>query len=164
MYYFAYGSNMNQRDLDTYCKRKSQPSINLKEKRPQSSILMNYMLVFDYNSATRGGGVADLRPSVGQCVEGILFDIDESDLIIFDKKEGYHGIANSKNTYNRIKVSVTLNNGAKIPDVITYMVSESKRQDPTPPTKEYLRVIIEGAMEFGLSTEWIQKLRSIATK
>lgn len=55
--------------------------------------------------------------------------------------------------------------GKEVKNVITYWVPKEKTtQDFIKPSKEYLNIIIKGAERYGLSKEWIDKLKQIPTK
>ncbi len=70
--YFAYGSNLNQEDLNKWCRQRNRPLIDLKSKSPRTCILRDYRLDFNYYSPSRGGGAANIEPSLGEHVEGVL--------------------------------------------------------------------------------------------
>lgn len=153
--YFAYGSNMNQKDLDAYCIKNSRPLINLEQKSPKPCLLKDYRLDFNYYSKRRKGGVANIEPASGECVEGVLFEINETDKKTLDQKEG------APLVYHKIPVTVMLGDGTKIENAITYIILEKLKTKFTAPTKEYKQIIIKGAKAFGLSKRWIMKLREI---
>ena len=64
---FAYGSNLNLRDLELWCQRLGRPPA-LMVKPGVPAYLPDHEVVFDYLSSSRKGGVLDLRPSVGKIV------------------------------------------------------------------------------------------------
>ena len=89
-FYFAYGSNLNLKDLREYEKRKGingeksfVDSINISNG---VFFLPDYQLQFPIYSNGRKGGVLDVTQKVGHAVAGKLFEIDNWDLL--DKKEG----------------------------------------------------------------------------
>jgi len=156
--YFAYGSNMNQKDLDDHCRREGRPLIDLKSKSPKVCFLRDFKLDFNYYSHSREGGAANIEPARGEHVEGVLFDINDVDKKTIDGKEG------APRYYHEILVSVISKNGTKIENVTTYTVCENKKGEFTPPTRKYKQIIIDGARTFGLSEEWIKKLEKIPSK
>ena len=156
--YFAYGSNMNQEDLDDYCRRNGKPFIHLASKSPKLCVLRDFKLDFNYYSHSREGGAANIEPARGEHVEGVLFDISDVDKETIDDKEG------APNYYREILVSVVLRDGTRIENVTAYTVCEDKKRGFTPPTRKYRQIIIDGARAFGLSEEWIKKLEKIPTK
>jgi len=156
--YFAYGSNMNQKDLDDHCRKKGKPFIHLASKSPKVYVLRSFKLDFNYYSYSREGGAANIEPARGEHVEGVLFDINDVDKRTIDDKEG------APNNYREILVSVILRDGTKIENVTAYTVCENKKREFTPPTRKYRQIIIDGARDFGLSEEWIKKLEKIPSK
>lgn len=156
--YFAYSSNMNQQDLDNYCRKKGRPLINLDSRSPNVCVLGDFRLDFNYYSPSRGGGTANIEPAPREHVEGVLFDIDNVDKKTIDAKEG------APWNYRRIFVSVISRDGTKKENVITYTVCEDRKTEFTPPTREYKQIVINGARAFGLSEEWIEKLEKIPSR
>lgn len=158
-YHFAYGSNMNSKDLAEHCKKKNRV-ITL--KNPKRAVLQHYKLTFNGFSTTRHGAVADIIPSKGDDVWGVLFETDEDSLKNLDLKEG------KGSKYERVFVNVIVFEGEGIEnqklknEVITYVSSRKEAYDL--PHRDYLKVIIEGAKEHGLPTEYIEKLKEIKTK
>ena len=104
-FYFAYGSNLNLKDLREFEKRNG---INAKKSFVDSInisdgifFLPDYQLQFTVYSEGREGGVLDVTPNVGHVVAGKLFQVDDWNLL--DMKEG------SPNFYKRISITVILN-------------------------------------------------------
>lgn len=151
--YFAYGSNMNQVDLDKWCEEKGYPKIRFQSW--QRAVLDGYKLDFTHYSGRRKGGTADVT-CPGEFVEGVLFEASEEVMRLLDEKEGKEaGVS------KRISVKVKLEDG-KETKAITYQVC-----NPEPfqaPHRDYLRVIIDGARVYGLSEGWIHKLEQIPTR
>ncbi|XES77273.1 MAG: gamma-glutamylcyclotransferase family protein [Candidatus Bathyarchaeia archaeon] len=154
--YFAYGSNLNQEDLDKWCKKRNRPLIDLKLKSPRPCVLRDYTLDFNYYSRSRGGGAANIEPSQGEYVEGVLFEMTKADMQTIDIKEG------APNSYRKIPVSVILKDNEKVDGVATYTVCDKCKTHFTAPTDEYLKIMLDGARAFGLSSAWIAKVNSIA--
>lgn len=142
MKYFAYGSNLNQKDLVKWCKKNKQPEPKLSD--PRTFCLEGYKIEFTRYSEGRKGGVADIIKSDGEFCWGIIFDVVQEDLNIIDLKEGV-----SQGAYRQI----TLPKG-----MITYEVV--KKQDFVQPHNDYIDLIIEGAKNYSLPQSWIDKLES----
>jgi cation transport regulator ChaC len=154
--YFAYGSNLNQSDIDRHCREKSRNLINLASMQPKPCIVYDYELVFNYYSTGRKGGAANITEVKGKHVEGVLFTLNDYDMDTIAKKEG------APTCYRKQDVDVTLRDGTVIKDVTTFVVCENKKKSYfTPPTAEYMRILIAGAQAFGLTTAWINFLQSI---
>jgi hypothetical protein len=96
--YFAYGSNLNQQDFDDWCSRRgfSKGLLRFHSK----ANLPDFDLAFSYRSATRNGGVLDIKPRTGQLVPGVLFEIDDEGWDALDAKEG------APSVYKRFTVQV----------------------------------------------------------
>jgi len=152
--YFAYGSNLNQEDLDAWCKLKNCSRIDLETKKPIRAILNGYELAFDYCSSSRNCGVADVKVAPGKHVEGVLFEMTKGDMDSIKRKEGV-----AAHVYRPENITVRLPDGQE-KDVKTYVVNV-KEERCIPPSKRYLEIIISGAKNFGLSPEWIQTLNEI---
>lgn len=153
--YFAYGSNMNDADLNNWCAKKGKSRIDLSHW--QRCLLENHRLDFThYSGKNRKGGVADVLYSLGDRVEGVLFDILEAELKIIAEKEGEH-----INIYKRMRVQVKLEDQSVI-EAITFQVRE-----PKPfirPHLDYMKIIINGAEKHQLSKQWIERLKQIPTR
>jgi cation transport regulator ChaC len=146
MKYFAYGSNMDS-------ARMSEREIIFSQR--VRAILRGYKLEFNK--------VADRNPREGYAnivqeeegpVEGVLYDILDSDLSNLDKYEGYpcH--------YDRIKVTVELDDSRKI-ESVTYIAQPDKIGDGLKPTKGYLSHLL--AAKDVLSDSYYRKLQSQET-
>lgn len=152
--YFAYGSNMNQADLDEWCEEKGYSKIKFQSW--QRAVLHGFKLDFTHCSSKRKGGTADVVPCFGEFVEGVLFSVSEEDMKLIDEKEG-----EKVGIYRRINIEVKLEDRKEI-EAITYQVCNPKPFQA--PHRCYLKVVIEGAKAYGLSAGWIYKLEQIPTR
>jgi cation transport regulator ChaC len=127
--YFAYGSCMSPKDF----ARTS------KGKMIGSATLFDYRLGFTRYSKNRQGGVADIVPSGGDYVEGILWEVPS--LKPIDKREGHPHI------YRRVRVKVFIPSLERFVYATTYEVLEKGILDPREyaPSKQYANLILEGA-------------------
>jgi cation transport regulator ChaC len=160
IYYFAYGSNMDEDDFDKWCENhgKEKRFKNIfKNIRPAK--IENYKLRFNYYSQNRCGGTANLMSETGTYVYGLLTEIDDKDLELISEKEG-------KKTYNKISVDVkTLKEGGKTSNVTTYKVFENKEEKrDCPPTDKYLCLIIRNAIKYKFPLDYIEYLNQFQTK
>ena len=140
--YFAFGSNMSAKRMHERLGWTPSPS---------GAILNNYEMVF--NKHSNDGGKANIMYSPGDLVEGILYSVNEEDLLILDK---YEGVAAKQ--YKRYEIEVRNNNKNSIPAVAYKALNTGK---VSAPTEEYLNYILEGR-EF-LSPEYYSKLASTKT-
>ena len=110
VWHFAYGSNMNRAQMLSRAG-------NILEEHNAS--LPNYEVRF--NKKVRGGTAgANIQPSQGKTVHGVLYKIEESAFRSLDRYEGV------PDHYRRIEVQVTPEGGQPVPAQI-YIASKSKR-------------------------------------
>jgi len=129
VYYFAYASNLNRRQMLERCP-DSKPKLMV--------TLPNYNLIFAGWSRTWRGGVATIRRFGGEKVLGGIYDISEQCLRQLDRYE---------EGYDRLKVTVFTEVNEPI-EAITYI--KSGQLEETQPSKEYLAVIQQGYRDWGL--------------
>ena len=137
--YFAYGSNMSavrmKQRLDWEAPR-------------QSASLENYQLVFNQAGFNDPHwSPANIMPSRGGLVEGIVYEVEEKDLQILDVHEKY---------YQRFEVDILVSNGTSV-KAITYLSQNAREEKP--PTREYLNFLLEGKEL--LSPEYFEGLNRI---
>ena len=123
MYYFAYGSNLNRKQMQERCP-DSKPMF--------SAVLPNYKLVFIGWSRQWRGGVATIKAVRGEKVRGAIYEVTEECLRRMDKYE---------TGYNRLKVTVFDEDGTPV-EAITYI--KSGQLEETQLSKEYAAIIRQG--------------------
>jgi hypothetical protein len=123
MYYFAYASNLNQKQMLERCPG-SKPEF--------AATLPNYKLVFVGWARQWRGGKASIRLFRGEKVRGAIYDVSEQCLRQLDKYEDF---------YDRLKVTVFNEDGEAI-QAITYI--KAGQSEETRPSPEYLSVIQQG--------------------
>ena len=130
MYYFAYASNLNRKQMLERCP----------ESKPEFiATLPNYKLVFAGWSRQWRGGVATIRPFKGEKVLGAIYEISDRDLRRLDSREGCPG------NYNRLNVIVFNENGDPV-EAVTYI--KARQSEETKPSAEYLSVIQQGCRDW----------------
>ena len=129
MYYFAYGSNLNKKQMLERCP-DSKPMF--------VATLRNYKLVFVGWSRKWRGGVASIKPFRGERVLGGVYEVSEGCLRRLDEYEA---------SYNRLKVMVFDEDGEPA-EAITYIKSEQSEE--TQPSTGYLSLIQQGYRDWGL--------------
>lgn len=143
MRYFAYGSNMDS-------ERMKKRGVNY--SRRECAFLKGHKLVFNklvsYNPQE---GYANIVPDENDMVEGVLYEISDSDLSKLDKYEGY------PNHYGRIRVTVQLDDDQEVEAVI-YIAQPDKVREGLKPSREYLKHLIIGG-EGILSESYRRKLK-----
>ncbi len=157
MWYFAYGSNLNQADLDRWCDKHPVPRLKLNQKTWQRATLRDFAIVFDCYSTSRGCEAANVRPLAANNVRGVAFKVSQEELEIIAQKE------NTPRTYVQDDVEVTLEDESKVP-AKTFICRPGTERQGGRPSPEYLGLIIEGAIEYGLDQEWINKLKQLPTQ
>jgi len=130
MYYFAYGSNLNQRQMLERCP-DSKPKF--------TATLHNYRLVFVGWSRRWRGGIASIRPFRGEKVLGAIYEVSEEDLKRLDRYEG--------SDYHRLNVKVNNEDGEPM-EAITYI--NTQQADETKPSPEYLAIMRQGYKDWRL--------------
>ena len=126
MNYFAYASNLNQKQMMERCSG-SKPRF--------TATLPNYKLVCTGWSRQQKGGTASIKPFRGERVPGAVYEISELNLKQLDRYEGY------PTTYNRLNVTVWTDAGDPV-EAITYIKKEQSQE--TKPSLEYLATIQQG--------------------
>lgn len=156
-YYFAYGSNMDKEDLNSWCKEKRKPKIEFLSVSPVK--LNGYKLSFNYFSSLRKSGAANIMKSDEDCIYGLLVGLEEESIKIIREKEGY------PNYYDEINVEVEKFDGTIVRGVKTYKaLKEKERSTYIAPKKYYLSLIIKNAKKYSFQNEYIEFLKSFETK
>jgi cation transport regulator ChaC len=145
MRYFAYGSNMSKRRMETRGIRFS---------KREHAILEGWNLLFNKISSNDSEGFANIKKEKGKRVEGIIYDIKDSDIFKLDKYEGY------PEHYKRKKIKVRLDNGDYV-NSITYIANFEKVVQGLKPSKRYIEYLLEGCDL--LSKEYCEFLKNQET-
>ena len=156
MWHFAYGSNLNKRDLDAWCDEKGLPRLNLKDKTWKLAALHDYALVFDCFSRRRNCVAANIQPSQGELVRGVAFELTQDEFTTITRKEG------APKTYTEIIVELGLEYGSTL-RARTFRCRLGTEHPGSLPSRPYLTLIIEGATDHGLDPAWLAKLRTFPT-
>ena len=129
MYYFAYGSNLNRKQMLERCP----------DSKPKFMVtLPNYKLIFAGWSRKWRGGVATIKRFGGEKVLGGIYDVSEQCLRQLDRYEEGN---------DRLKVTVFSEVDEPI-EAITYI--KSGQLEETQPSKEYLVLTQQGYRDWGL--------------
>ena len=130
MLYFAFGSNLNQKQMKRRCKDS---------KYLGCYSLKNYKLVF--RNYFLGGGVADIQKDKNSTVLGAIYKISKKDEKELDVYEDY------PKTYIKKYFKIL---GKKV--MFYYMPKKTKH---VPPSKRYLNLIIQGYKDCGYKNNYI---------
>lgn len=139
VFYYAYGSNMSeQRMLDRKIRFFSR----------KFGILKDYRLVFNKISKSNNNiSFANIVESIGDFVEGVIYEINEYDIKKLDKFEGYPLHYTRKN--------VIIDNIS----CVVYIAQNEWIKEGVYPTKEYINYLLE-AKDL-LSEEYYNKIKKI---
>jgi gamma-glutamylcyclotransferase len=132
VYYFAYASDLNKKQMKERCPQAQPVSI---------VTLHHYKLAFSGWSRKWRGGVATIQPFRGERVLGAVYELSEEDMRRLDKYEDCPA------TYSRIKVGVN-NDFGELIEAETYI--RAQRAEENKPSKEYLAVIRQGYRDWGI--------------
>jgi len=132
MYYFAYASNMNRRQMAERC-----PDAKVKAV----ATLPNFKLIFTGYSRLRKGAVATIRGSQGDKVIGAVYEISEAGLRKLDKYENYPV------DYKHIDVRVFTDSGETY-DAVTFI--KARQEEEGQPSPEYRAIIQQGYRDRGI--------------
>ena len=138
MYHFAYGSNLNHKQMNCRCPDN---------KFIKRAYLGNYKFVYDGYSNTRGGAVANILESIDSIVWGGLYEISKSDLENLDRYEGF------PISYSKEELKVKDDQG-NIYKALTYFRIGEKIGIPS---DKYKKIIIDGAKDCNLPDNYVKK-------
>jgi cation transport regulator ChaC len=152
---FAYGSNMDVPDLLRWLRERGHD-----EREPfdiRRGTLHEHRFAWNYRSPVRKGGAANVEPSAGARVPGLLLEVDEHMLLALDEKEGH------PERYLRRELTVHVDGGGHV-DAWVYRVTERYLTgDETWPRRAYLDVVLRGAREWELPDWHIEALAKTPT-
>jgi len=111
-------------------------------------VVKDYRLAFRGNS--RGNGVASILPEQGKQVSGVLWRITGKCEESLDHYEGYPYL------YGKQDIFVQCEDGRKLQAAV-YIMNEPYQSQPALPSQYYLRGILEGCRQNGLSESDIAK-------
>jgi gamma-glutamylcyclotransferase (GGCT)/AIG2-like uncharacterized protein YtfP len=144
--YFAYGTNMAADVMASHCP--THRVIGVAELR-------GHGLAFRRRSIRTGTGVADVMPTPGRSVWGVLYELEDSELPALDAKEGA-GWA-----YDRVAVTVWPDGGGEPVEAVAYRVAQP---EPTPitPSDDYVSTLLTAAADRGLPPSYVDELEATA--
>ena len=150
LYYFAYGSNMNAKQIRDRCHNPKVVGI---------AKLPDYQIAFFDYAKPWDGALETVLETPGHDVWGVIYEMNPSNRESLDL---WHGARlDGTGAYFHYPVVLTDTTG------VTRMVLLYKKDrlgEPTLPSKEYVDFIVEGALEHGLPAEYVEELRQIPSK
>jgi gamma-glutamylcyclotransferase (GGCT)/AIG2-like uncharacterized protein YtfP len=144
VYYFAYGSNLNWRQMQRRCPSSKFVTI---------AKLPDYEFGITRHSRLRDCGTANVFPVNGKEVWGAVYEVSDADLIIMDGFE---------DGYRREILSVYAPDNSSQPLRALVYIAEIESDVP-PPNPEYKRLILEGAHQWNIPSSYIVMLETIQT-
>ncbi len=153
MHYFAYGSNLDPEQMTLRC-----PSAAFLHR----ARLADYELAFTRWSTRRRCGVADVVPSPGGRVWGVVYALSEADGRLLDGFEGFVP-GRARNGYTRVERTVAIDGDPNRPLAATTYEVVDRSPTPFAPDADYLGHLVRGAAHWGLPAPYQARLRAIAT-
>ncbi len=153
MLYFAYGSNLDPMQMRQRCQRA---------RYVDKARLDGYRICFPRWSSIRGSAVASLEPAAGEAVWGVLYEINEADVVRLDERQGYDKRrAVTENPYVRARITAVLADG-RATSADTYVATPSA--EPQLPSDQYIRYLIHLAEARDLPRDYQTKLKAVKTQ
>ena len=145
--YFAYGSNLNPKQMAARC-----PGHRVVAR----ASLPNYELRFRGYGRDWKGAVGTIEPAPGKVVHGVLFELTPEHYATLDEYEGYDGPGLASNLYDRVEMEVVREDGVRVP-CLTYVI----RPHPEgPPSAKYRDAIVAGLRHHGLPAAYVEALEA----
>ncbi len=143
MLLFVYGPYMDPK----YLEEKGIKIICMRK-----SILKDYVICFSTKTNDWKDAMIDLKESKGDKVEGVVYEINDYTMAIFDNHENV-----TTGKHKRIKLKLETDNNEIIE---AYTFISPIKEGEFKPSKEYLDMIIKGARLNNLSDEYIEFIKS----
>jgi gamma-glutamylcyclotransferase len=146
LYHFAYGSNMNHEQV---LARGAKPKVVAAAKLP------DHRLGFFGYSAVWDGAEESVIPAPGQDVWGVIYELTPSDKEKLD--DWQDALFDGSGAYFHSPAKVT-DQAGKVYSVLLY--KKANLGTPQKPSQEYLNFIVQGAVEQGLPSAYVDRLRA----
>lgn len=154
MLYFAYGSNMDYREMRARCPSAAFVAV---------AKLPDHRLEFTRYSDTYDCGVADAVPRHGDSVWGVVYDIAEMEWGRLDRSEGYQpGRPAGENHYVREQRHV-LREGHPQEPLLVSLYLANREPHTRMPNSSYRGLLLAGARFWHLPEEYVKELEAIET-
>ena len=142
-YYFAYGSNMDEEQMDYRCPDALKVC---------TGILHNYRFAID------SAGVATVISDPGSRVEGLVWLVSDRDIKNLDKYEGV-----SQNCYRKDHQTVVMKDKEKKPiEVLVYISCRPEWNLLSGTGSSYMKRILEVASHLGFREDYMRTLHKYA--
>jgi hypothetical protein len=150
-FYFAYGADMDSKELDLQHDRRRRP--RLRFARSMSATLLGHRLVCDIASKVRRGGIFNVVPDAASNVQGMIYELHPGDTIaVAALKEGENA------DYELSLLPVKTKKGDQVAALVLHAKPAKKQLKPA---GAYLDIVIKSARNHSLPPEWLQFLESL---
>jgi hypothetical protein len=121
--------------------------------------LQGFELVWNYFSKSRKAGAANVQPREGRSLPGLALNVNNSCLAGIDAEEGH------PNYYDRgdKPVSVVLIDGRKVDCWLYIARPDRTKNEPIPPSKQYLDLLINAAKKYSFPEWYLNELLATPT-
>jgi hypothetical protein len=143
--YFAYGSNMLSERLKARCTSATAQKVARAD---------NYALTFCKKSQD-GSGKATISAATGGRVFGVVFDLEEGELLNLDQFEGA-----GKGYERKDDFQVEIADCRKPLGVVTYIADPVYIDPNLKPYDWYLSLVVAGARQHGLPPQYIEAIEA----
>lgn len=140
MLYFAYGSNLDQEQMADRCPNA---------RFYKFAVMPDTRLIFTGYSQVRKGSVASITSAPQKYVEGVLYSVDESDLMSLDRYE------NTPVSYQRGMTKVITDSG----EVVEAWVYTKSEQEPSVPHDDYFSKIYKFYARYGFNRAHLEEAK-----
>lgn len=149
IWYFAYGSNLQSATL------RGRRGIDFQRAVPVRA--RGWRLVFDKPRLLgRDSSVANIVPDGAAEVLGVAFAMSIDDHAHVELTEGV-----AFENYRRVELALEPLAPVPDPPSAAYSLTSEQRDPALQPSTRYMGLIIEGALEHGLPTEYVEFLRRV---
>lgn len=146
MLYAAYGSNLNADDLAAWAHAEGVESPL--EDSVGAGLIGDRAPAFTVDSARRGGGVLDILPVPGALTPCALYEVDDEQLAILDRKELVPDV------YRRTTVTVLFPDGGAS-EAVAYEVRPELRREDVVASPSYMEIVRAGLESQALPSGWL---------
>lgn len=145
--YFAYGSNMNPEQIRQRCTGADVLG---------PARLTGHALGFFGNNRLWDGGLETVVPAPGHTLWGVLYSLGHTDADSLDAWQGIRLNGTGEYFHSPATVFDATGEGR-----YAVLYKKDLLGEPVPPSREYLRFIIDGALTRGLPQAYIEELAGL---
>ena len=140
MLYFAYGSNMDPRQMARRCPGARSLG---------AARLAGHRLPFTWDSVRWGGGVGHCEPAAGDECWGVLWELTDEHVTSLD---AYEQVADG--VYRQAMVVVE--HQGRIVEALIYLSNDDRWKRPS---RRYVRALVRGARVHGIPAPYVRGIR-----